>query len=456
MLNISSNSIKDKFSLDQYSAYKQIVSRSLTTWLIKIITIMGLVAFASLFLPWTQNIRSKGYVTTLNPDQRPQTVQALIGGKIENWYVREGQPVYAGDTILRISEVKEEYLDPQILNRTRGQIDAKDASVSAYRAKARNLQDQFFALNRARDAKLEQNKIKMLQTRLKLESDSMDMVAARIKSEIALNQFERMSTMYDEGLKSLTDLENKRLSYQEAQAKVVSLQNKVNEQRNELINLNTAIQAINNEYQDKIAKSLSEKQSAISDAYEATAQIEKLQSNYNAYAQRQDNYFIKSPIDGIITKAISNGIGEIIKNGEEIVSIMPANYQLAVEMYVKPIDMPLLEVGQEVRIQFDGWPAIVFSGWPNSSYGTYAGRIFAIDNFISENGQYRILVAENPDNRPWPREIRVGGGVNTITLLKNVRLGYEIWRQLNGFPPDFYKESSENALKAKAPLRKVK
>ena len=128
---------------------------------------------------------------------------------------------------------------------------------------------------------------------------------------------------------------------------------------------------------------------------------------------------------------------------------MPANYELAVEMYVKPIDLPLLEKGQQVRLQFDGWPAIVFSGWPNTSYGTYGGEVFAIDNFISENGMFRVLVAPDPDDYQWPSALRVGTGANNLVLLKNVPVWYELWRQINGFPPDYYKlnESQETPAK---------
>ena len=146
----------------------------------------------------------------------------------------------------------------------------------------------------------------------------------------------------------------------------------------------------------------------------------------------------------------------MIKNGDDLVTIMPSNYDLAVEMYVEPIDVPLLKIGQEVRIWFDGWPAIVFSGWPNASVGTFGGKVFAIDNFISDNGKYRVLVSEDPAELPWPDEVRVGGGANSITLLKNVKVGYEIWRQLDGFPPDYYASTDGEDVKTKAPLKKVK
>lgn len=456
MLNISLHRINDKVDKTQYESFNILRKKSIHGMLIGIIVGVFFVVLLSMFLPWTQNIRAKGYVTTLSPDDRPQTVQSLIGGRIENWYVQEGQQVKAGDTIIMISEVKEEYLDPEILDRTDNQITAKNQSANAYAEKANNLASQLSALERSREIKLEQNTIKLEQTRLKLQSDSMDLVANRLKLEIADNQLSRMEEMYENGLKSLTDVEAKRLSFREAQAKVISLENALDAHRNEILNLNANFIAIENDYAEKLAKTSSERMSALSDQYNANADMNKLQSQYNSYSVRRDNYFIRSPISGTVTKAIKYGIGEIIKNGEMIVSIMPDDYQLAVEMYVEPMDMPLLDKNQKVRIQFDGWPAMVFSGWPDNSFGTFGGKIFAIDKLISDNGKYRVLVAPDEDDAPWPDQIWVGGGANTITLLKRVKLGYEIWRQLNGFPPDYYISNESEDIKTKAPLRSFK
>ena len=136
---------------------------------------------------------------------------------------------------------------------------------------------------------------------------------------------------------------------------------------------------------------------------------------------------------------------------------MPAQYNLAVEMYVTPMDLPLLQLGEQVRIQFDGWPAIVFSGWPELSFGTFTGEVVAIDNMITtKDSKYRILVAPDDAAKEWPKALRPGSGAWAITLLNDVPIWYEVWRQLNGFPPDFYEEDEDKLPKLKAPLKSVK
>jgi hypothetical protein len=127
-----------------------------------------------------------------------------------------------------------------------------------------------------------------------------------------------------------------------------------------------------------------------------------------------------------------------VKEGEMIVEIVPDNIQYAVEIFVKPVDLPLLSIGQKVRFLFDGFPAVVFSGWPAASYGTFGGKVAAIENSISYNGKFRVLVTEDPVEKKWPAQLKMGTGVQAMLLLKDVSIWYELWRNINGFPPDFY------------------
>jgi multidrug resistance efflux pump len=459
MLNISLNSIAGLINPQKYTSF-QMLEKSRTRWM-QLYVILGfaVLLLSTLFLPWTQNIQAKGYLTTLRPDQKPQAIQSVISGRLEKWYVREGNFVHAGDTIVYISEVKSEYFDPELVDRTAEQFAAKSQSISSYGDKVASLEAQYAALVEARDLKLDQARNKIEQARAKLAGDSIDLVAYQTNLSIAEKQLDRTQTLYDRGYKSLTDLETKKLKVQETSAKVVVQENKLLAQRNELLNLRLQVSAIESEYADKLAKSLSDKYTALSDKLSARAATSKLQNQLANYDQRSKLYYITAPQSGYITKSIKKGIGEVIKEGTDIVTIMPESYELAVEVYVKPMDMPLLNRGDEVRLQFDGWPAVVFSGWPNNSVGTFSGKVFAIDQFISDNGKYRLIVVPDENDKPWPDLLKVGAGTRAFILLNNVPVWYELWRNLNGFPPDFYEKDSSDPyqpIKRKAPLKSVK
>ena len=438
MLNISQHRISDRIDKKSFSALSQVEARTSSKLLIRLFIGAIIILLGVLFLPWTQNIRSHGNVTTLYPDQRPQTIHSVIAGRIEKWYVKEGDYVSRGDTILFISEIKDDYFDPNLLGRTEQQLKSKEMTVTSYMEKIKALDGQIDALVQTSQLKLEQAKNKLKQSGLKVKSDSIDYEAAQVQFQIAGQRLKRMEQLYQDGLKSLTDLEQRKLEVQKTQADMISAENQLLTSQNEVINAKVELTSIQAQYRDEIAKAESEKYTAMSNMYDAEAVVTKLQNQYMNYSVRSGLYYITSPQDGYITKAIQSGLGETLKEGEEIVSIMPAKYELAVAMYIKPLDLPLIKKGQHVRIQFDGWPAIVFSGWPNTSYGTYGGVVVAIDNFISSNGKYRMLLAPDPNDHAWPSALRVGAGTDNMILLKDVPIWYEIWRQINGFPPDYY------------------
>ncbi len=446
MLNISNKNSIPVSNLEKHSAVQQLSNSKHYKILNKILVIFSVICVIVIFLPWTQNISGSGAVTTLKPNQRPQTIQSLISGRIEKWYVNEGDYVEKGDTILFISEIKEDYLDPNLVANTKNQRDAKADAVSSYEGKVGALDSQMSAINNERNLKSKQAKNKIKQAILKIKSDSMDLEAIKTQIKIANTQFKRAVQLNKEGLKPLTDVEEKRLKLQEIEAKIITQENKLLSSENELLNARVEINRINAEYSEKYSKAQSDQFTAQSNKFDTKAQVNKLENQYQNYKIRNGMYYITAPQNGYVNRALKSGLGENIKEGTPIVSIMPAKYDIAVETYVSPNDFPLIQKGEKVRIWFDGWPTIVFSGWPNLSYGTFGGKIVAIENFISDNGKYRILIAPDEDDKhKWPKQLSIGSGAQTMALLNEVPIWFEVWRTLNGFPPNYYKTTKEKS-----------
>lgn len=401
----------------------------------------------AMFLPWTQNVRAKGTITTLRQEQRPQELNTIIAGRVIKWYVKEGDYVREGDTILQLGEVKVDYFDPQLLNRTQQQIDAKQQSIEGYKNKAGTAETQTAALLQGQSLKLQSLDNKILQQQLKVASDSTELIAANNELVVYKRQIDAAKLMLDSGVISMVDFEKRRVNYQNAAAKKISAENKYAQSRQELVILRIEKNSVVQEYTDKISKAEGDRYSSLSSAAATEADVAKLKNIYSSYTTRNQLYYIKAPQNGQVTKAKKAGIGEILKEGEMIVEIVPSNKQYAVEMFVEPMDLPLINTGQKVRFVFDGFPAIVFSGWPQNSYGTFGGKVSAVETSVSPNGKFRVLVAEDPDDRKWPEQLRMGGGATGIALLKNVRIYYELWRNINGFPPDYYKQAAKEDTK---------
>lgn len=417
--------------------------RILARWLMGIF----IVFFIMLFMPWQQNIRGKGYITAFTPGNRPQSIESTIAGRIAGWKVREGQFVEKGDTILTLTEIKDKFFDPNLLQRLKEQVDAKASSIVSKEEKVETLKQQVAALRVALDVKYQQAQNKITQTGLKLVSDSVDYEAEKIRFENFKNQYDRNKTLYESGNIALTKFQDIESKYQEAKMKVVSSENKYLQTKTELVNTEVDLNGIRADYQDKISKAQSNINSTIAEIFDAQGSLAKLKNEYVNMQIRNEQYQVIAPQSGFLVKAMQAGIGETIKEGEGVATIMPANPDIAVEMYVKAMDVPLLSKGRKVRLEFDGWPALQFSGWPSVSVGTFGGKVQVIDYVNSKGNEFRILVTPDPDDEPWPDLLRQGSGSKGWVMLDDVPVWYELWRQLNGFPPSLYEKPLDETMK---------
>ena len=402
-----------------------------------------------LFLPWTQNIRTRGTITTLRQENRPQELNSIIPGRIVKWHVKEGDYVKKGDTILQLAEVKDAYLDPQLLDRTEEQLQAKQSSIDFYKNKVDATESQIIALQQALELKILQLQNKLQQLQLKVIADSMDMIAATNDYNIAEEQLRRSRIMRDSGLISMVQLEQRIQSNQTTLAKKVSAEIKFTNTKTDLINARIELSQTQQEYAEKLFKAKGEKASAQGEIAQGRGELAKLSNQYANYKVRAGMYYLIAPQEGQIIQAKKSGINEVVKEGEMLAQIVPVQKDLAVEMFVRPVDLPLLSPGQEVRFLFDGFPAIVFSGWPSASYGTFGGKIVAIESNVNDKGMFRVLVGEDRTGKPWPESLKIGTGASGIALIKDVPIWYELWRNINGFPPDYYKPLEENDRKKK-------
>ena len=430
--------------LQSYDKIYQIHKRSRVKRWFLFIFIAGII---TLFLPWTQNIKVKGNVTSLYQSQRPQQLNSPIPGRIIKWNVKNGDYVKKGDTLLQLSEIKDDYLDPLLVQRTQEQVDAKKGVRDYYEAKVGTAKTQLEALNASRDLKLNQVKIKIIQLNSKLIGEQAELEAAKNELKLSEDQFARQKKMYDEGLVSLTQFQQRSISYQNSIAKKTAYENKVAQTQQEILNTQIEQNSVTQDYNEKLSKIEGERFQSMGQIEGSDGDIAKLQNQVANYKARQGLYFIIASQDGQIVSLNKAGIGEVLKDGENIGTIVPTNVDYAVEIYIKPVDLPLVKEGQRVMSIFDGFPAIVFSGWPDSSYGTFAGKVVAVESNISANGMFKALIIEDEKEKKWPPKIKMGTGVQGIAILNDVPIWYELWRNINGFPPDYYEVTNAKSAK---------
>ncbi len=411
---------------------------------VRILVTSLVVVFLMLLLPWTQNVVATGKIISRYPDKKPQQVNTMIDGRIVKWFAYEGQDVAKGDTILILEEVKPEYLDPQLVQRTRELIEAKINGIAAYRDKIVALQDQELALQQARDLELSQARLKVDQSVQKVQADSAMVRQEELNIQIERERLSRAEELFKDGLITTTDFESRSLKLQESDAKFIKARNdyEVSKQSYEMAVLEVRRKAA--DFADKLAKNRSDQATTQAMLQDGIAERTKLENSLVNYINRETGRMVLAPQEGRIVAAVSSGMGEIVKAGTSVVTIQPLEFIEAAELYVEAMDVPILHPGAKARLQLDGWPALVFSGWPSASIGTFGAEVVSVDQVINQKGKYRVILAPDPDEGPWPRPISIGSGALGILLLKDVPLGYELWRQLNGFPPEFYTEEDLN------------
>ena len=163
---------------------------------------------------------------------------------------------------------------------------------------------------------------------------------------------------------------------------------------------------------------------------------------------------IVAPVSGTVLRLTANGPGEFVKPGDVVAEIVPDTNSRAVELWVSGNDMPLITPGRKVRLQFEGWPAVQFVGWPSIAVGTFGGVVSFVDATDNGKGEFRVVVTPDPDDEPWPqtRYLRQGVRTNGWLLLDEVSVAFELWRQLNGFPPTIA-QRAENTEKKTGPTK---
>ncbi|MEM9667632.1 MAG: HlyD family efflux transporter periplasmic adaptor subunit [Pseudomonadota bacterium] len=310
-----------------------------------IAALIGIGAFLT-YAPWVQTTSGPGVITALNPNDRQQEINALVSGRIEEWFVRDGSIVKQGDPIVRVVDN-----DPQLIERLQ--------------------------------AEREQVEVQLRAARTGLATAEIDL--------------DRMRELYESGLAARRD-------YEQAQIRV-------------------------EEFRGRVA--------------EAAANLNRVDVNLS----RQSVQMVTAPRDGVILSVNAGDAATFVNAGDILATFVPEAPNRVVEIFIDGRDVALIEPGAKARIEFEGWPAVQFSGWPSVAVGTFGGIVTAVDPSAQPNGRFRVLITEDKDDiHPWPDEryARFGATVRAWILLETVPVGYELWRQMNNFPPELTQQIASN------------
>lgn len=368
----------------------------------RLVTVLAvLVVFVVLFLifvPWRQTVVGSGQVTSFTPDARPQTVESVISGRIVRWYVKEGAVVRKGDTLALLADINVNFMDTEML-----------AKLDEVRERTDVAQTQAIEAAKQRRQQAEQRYNAALA---RVSNVTVELATATIRAM-------RADTLVKQDLISQRELETAQLNLQRAK-----------------MDSAMAGAGLQSAAQD-VALFSADEQRIISQASVTMQEVDLRLANAQI---RKGAASVIAPTDGIVVRIAKVGAGQIVKEGDQLALIVPRTDDRAVELYVGDMDAALIEPGRLVALQFSGFPAYQFSGWENVNVGIFHGQVKVVDAVDDGSGRFRVLVIPaTPEYESWPsnRFLRQGASATGWVLLERVSIGYELWRQLMGFPPQF-------------------
>lgn len=402
------------------------------------------------FSPWQQSVRGDGRVIAYAPLDRQQSIEAPIEGRVTEWHVQEGDEVKEGDLIASISDN-----DPNILDRLSRERNAAQAQVDAARLSISLTEARIDSEKRARVAAISNAKLKVsMATDRKLAAERSVDAAQATKKTARLN-LRRVKSLSKKGLTSKRKLELAELESQKANTDLDRAKAKLRAATAEIASMTAERNKLKDSTEASITSIRSTLEKLKADQAKAEAELAKVEVRL----ARQNQMQVFAPRAGTILRLLAKQGTEMVKSGDPLVILVPSTKTRAVEMYVDGNDAPLIDRGREVRLQFEGWPAVQFVGWPSVAVGTFGGVVDFIDSHGDEKGRFRVVIRPK-ENETWPegRYLKQGVRASGWVLLNEVRLAYEFWRQFNGFPPSLLEDQqdSQQAIKSKLGKGKAK
>jgi membrane fusion protein, adhesin transport system len=377
--------------------------------------------------PWQQSVPGHGRMIAYAPVERQQSIDAPVFGRVVKWHVQEGELVEAGDLLAELADN-----DPEILDRLERERASIEAQIEAAELSLTVTEGRIAALESVRAAAILNAALRRDMANDRRQAAQRGLDAAKASLQAAELQLKRQRTLHDKGLASTRELELAELQQATAAADVDRAV--------------ASLKAAEREVKALVADRDKTAADALANIESARATIQQLRATragaegdlarIEMRLSQQANMRVIAPRAGALLRVLAREGGQMLAPGDPLATLVPSTQAVAVELWVDGNDAPLVTPGRTVRLQFEGWPAVQFVGWPSVAIGTFPGRVAFVDAADDGTGQFRVVVVpDDPSDWPDSRYLRQGLRANGWILLNEVTLGFELWRQFNGFPP---------------------
>ena len=309
------------------------------------------------------------------PSSRVQQIQSMEGGILQALQAREGMQVKKGDVLATVQNLQ--------FNAEQGEAQqglwGAQAALVRLDAEARNVAPAFPAELEKNAPDIVREQRNLWQTRRQERENTLETLARQLaqrQQELAEARARHQAISESIGPARETLAIEERLAANGAGAKadLLNAQQRYSSQKGELETTRIAIgriQAAVAEAQARLsetrARFLTETSKEKSEAELRAAQLaEQLTGRNDKVARRE----LRAPMDGVVNRLLINTVGGVVKAGETIMEIVPAEDRLLINARVKPADIAFLKPGQDARIRI--------SAYDSSIFGTLPGKVLRV------------------------------------------------------------------------------
>lgn len=309
------------------------------------------------------------------PSSRVQQIQSMEGGILQALKAREGMQVKKGDVLATVQNLQ--------FNAEQGEAQqglwGAQAALVRLDAEARNATPAFPAELEKNAPDLVREQRTLWQTRRQERENTLETLARQLtqrQQELAeaRARHQAIGESIGPAREALAIEEKLAAANAGARADLLAAQQRYTSQKGELETTRIAIgriQAAVAEAQARLsetrARFLTETSKERSEAELRAAQLaEQLTGRNDKVARRE----LRAPMDGVVNRLLITTVGGVVKAGETIMEVVPAEDRLLINARVKPSDIAFLKPGQEARIRI--------SAYDSSIFGTLPGKVLRV------------------------------------------------------------------------------
>ncbi len=332
--------------------------------------LVAFVVTVTIFIVWAsyaeidEIARGSGKVV---PSGQNQILQNLEGGIVSEILVKEGDTVIKDQTLIRINNEKSEstmassalrilFLQAQT---QRLQAELNQAPFSFTKSENEQLNQFFENEKRTYDVNKQQleSQIQILNEQMnQRKSDLKDAIQSQEHFKISLSmiteEVKMTKPMVDRGIRSQVDFLKLQREENDAEQKFNSSGLTIEKINSEVSEIENKIKEAKETYVLKAGQEFNEK----------LTELKELQASSSAYEDQVSRTTVKSPSNGIVQKLYVNTIGGAIKPAQDLIEIVPTDFNLIVEIKVLPSDIAFIYQGQKAIIKFSAYDFAIFGG----------------------------------------------------------------------------------------------